>query len=115
MHAECTNQIQGIQFGITNLLIKCVPIRNFTAVWHTHHQDGKSGLAEEHLPDQFIIRLDIAFWCHRSMTLPEFIPVDEEILVRGGFPLTQEILKLWRKYGGMIEDKVEFQCNTHMM
>ena len=44
--------------------------------------------------DQFLIRLDISFFSHGSLSFPELVPVDKEITVFGVVAVFQDILKL---------------------
>ena len=94
LHVSYLHDILCIQNRIFDFLIEGIPVRYIFPIRETYHQDRKTRLAEEHMLDQLLIRLDVAFLGHGSLTVPEFVPVNEEITIFGIVTIFQNILKL---------------------
>ena len=94
LHVGYLHDILCIQDRIFDFLIEGIPVRYIFPIRETYHQNRKTRFAEEHMLDQLLIRLDVAFLCHGSLTVPEFVPVNEEITIFGIVTIFQNILKL---------------------
>lgn len=92
-------------------LIEGVPVGDLPAVRKPHHKDGQTWLAEEHIPDQGGIRLDIALSRHLPVALPETIPVDEKVTEGRSVAIFQNILKFLGKHGGVVQYKIQGQID----
>ena len=112
LDAKALHQLAGVHLAVAHLLIEGVPVGHLAAVRHAHHQDGQAGLAEEHILDFFLVRLDVALFGHLAVAFQEPVPVDEEVLVAGVLAVFQQILKLGRQHRGVVQDQVEFQVNA---
>ena len=96
---------------VVNALIEGIPVRDLPAVRKAHHEDGQTRLAEEHVPDQGGIRLNIALSRHFPVALPEAIPVDEKVPEGGRVAIFQNILKFLGKHGGVVQYKIQGQID----
>ena len=54
------HQVLGIHTVILHLLVEGVPVGHIPAVREADHQNGQSGLPEEHILDERRIRLNVA-------------------------------------------------------
>ena len=81
-------------FGIVHFLIKSIPVRDLSPIRETHHKNGEPRLPEKHLFQILFFWKDISLLRHFSAVLPEFIPINEEVLVLRFFPFCNDILEL---------------------
>ena len=97
---------------IAHLLVEGVPVGHIPSVGETNHENGQTGLAEEHIPDQLRPGLDVPLGCHVAAALPEPVPVDEEVPVGGSIAVFQNVLELPGEYRGMVQNEVQGQVNV---
>ena len=109
------HQVLGIHMVVVNALIEGVPVGDLSAVRKAHHKDGQTWLAEEHIPDQRCIRLDIALSRHFTVALPKAIPVDEKVPEGGIVTVFQNILKFLGQYGGVVQNEIQGQVDIQIL
>ena len=112
LDAQALHQLAGVHLAVAHLLIEGVPVGHLAAVRHAHHQDGQAGLAEEHIPNQLGIRLDVALLGHLAVSFPELVPVDEEVLIAGVLAVFEQVLELGRQHRGVVQNQIELQIDA---
>ena len=81
-----------------HFLIEGVPVRHLAAVRKRDHKNRQTRLAEEHVFYKFRVGLYIAVLSHFAMTIPESIPVYEEIPVFGLPAVFKKVSELRRTH-----------------
>ena len=109
------HQVLGIHMVVVNALIEGIPVGDLPAVREAHHEDWQPRLAEEHVPDQGGIRLNIALSRHFTVALPKAIPVDEKVPEGGIVTVFQNILKFLGQYGGVVQNEIQGQVDIQIL
>ena len=94
---------------VLHFLVERVPEGNTGTVGKIHAQHGKAGFPEVHVTQVLLIRYDDTVVIERAFVLPERVPVDEEVTVRGSRSVLEDILEHGGAAGYVVQDDVQHQ------
>ena len=89
--------------------VERVPEGNTGTVGKFHAQHGEAGFPEVHVTDVLFFRYDDTVVIERAFVLPERVPVDEEVTVRGSRSVLEDILEHGGAAGYVVEDDIQHQ------